>query len=146
MCMFIVSHAAVCFSMFLVGYPQTPEPVISLVDCIGTNWPIFCWRAVKHQSIMKHGPSQKSWVEDWVFEMCCLRHRPILFESKDETESETKTSVLSVLRYRKLENIQLKTLVIMFTRWVMLWETSRAENDKRSWVMVCCWIRIRQYW
>jgi len=29
MCMFIVSHAtAVCFCMFLVGNPQTPEPVI----------------------------------------------------------------------------------------------------------------------
>jgi len=27
MCMFIVSHATVCFCMFLVGYPQTPEPV-----------------------------------------------------------------------------------------------------------------------
>jgi len=34
MCMFIVglSHATVCFCMFLVGYPQTPEPVIPLVD------------------------------------------------------------------------------------------------------------------
>jgi len=30
--MFIVSHATVCFCMFLVGYPQTPEPVIPLVD------------------------------------------------------------------------------------------------------------------
>jgi len=28
MCMFIVSHATVCFCMCLVGYPQTPEPVI----------------------------------------------------------------------------------------------------------------------
>jgi len=28
MCMFVVSHATVCFCMFLVGYPQTPEPVI----------------------------------------------------------------------------------------------------------------------
>jgi len=25
---FIVSHATICFCMFLVGYPQTPEPVI----------------------------------------------------------------------------------------------------------------------
>jgi len=31
-CMFIVSHVTVCFCMFLVGYPQTPEPVITLVD------------------------------------------------------------------------------------------------------------------
>jgi len=30
--MFIVSHATVCFCMFLVDYPQTPEPVIPLVD------------------------------------------------------------------------------------------------------------------
>jgi len=51
MCMFIVSHATVCFCMFLVGYPQTPEPVIPLVDW--QNWPILCWRAVKHQSINK---------------------------------------------------------------------------------------------
>jgi len=32
MCMYIVLHATVCFCMFLVGYPQKPEPVISLVD------------------------------------------------------------------------------------------------------------------
>jgi len=32
MCMFIVSHATVCFCTFLVGYPQTSEPVIALVD------------------------------------------------------------------------------------------------------------------
>jgi len=28
MCMFIVFHATVCFCMFLVGYPLTPESVI----------------------------------------------------------------------------------------------------------------------
>jgi len=26
MCMFIVWHATVCFCMFFVAYPQTPEP------------------------------------------------------------------------------------------------------------------------
>jgi len=32
MLVFIVSYATVCFCMFLVDYPQTPEPVIPLVD------------------------------------------------------------------------------------------------------------------
>jgi len=41
-------------------------------------------------------------------------------------------SVLEGLRDRKLEDIQLDTLVIVFSWWVILWEKSRAENDKRS--------------
>jgi len=42
-----------------------------------------------------------------------------------------RNSVLEGLRDRKLEDIQLDTLVIVFSRWVMLWEKSSAEN-KRS--------------
>jgi len=45
-----------------------------------------------------------------------------------------RNSVLEGLRDRKLGNILLATLVIVCSRWVMLWEKSRAENDKRSWV------------
>jgi len=45
-----------------------------------------------------------------------------------------RNTVLEGLRDRKLEDNQLDTLVIMFSRWVMLCEKSRAENDKRSWV------------
>jgi len=45
-----------------------------------------------------------------------------------------RNAVFERLRDRKLDDIQLDTLVIVFSRWVMLWEKSRAENDKRSWV------------
>jgi len=41
-----------------------------------------------------------------------------------------RNSVLRRLRERKLEDIQLNMLVIVFSRWVMLWE--------KSMVMVCC--------
>jgi len=45
-----------------------------------------------------------------------------------------RNSVLEGLRDRTLEDIQLDMLVIVFSWWVLLWEKSRAENDKRSWV------------
>jgi len=45
-----------------------------------------------------------------------------------------RNSVLEGLRERKLEDIQLDTLLIVFSRWEMLWEKSRAEEVKRSWV------------
>jgi len=45
-----------------------------------------------------------------------------------------RNSVLEKLGERKLEDIQLDTLVIGFSRRVMLWDKSWAENDKRSWV------------
>jgi len=51
------------------------------------------------------------------------------------------------LRDWKLEDIKLDTLVIVFSRWVMLWEKSRAENYKRARlsiirieVVACLWI------
>jgi len=43
-----------------------------------------------------------------------------------------RNSVLEGLRDRKLDDIQLATLVIVFSRRVMLREKSRAENDKKS--------------
>jgi len=42
-----------------------------------------------------------------------------------------RNSVLEGLRDRKLEDIQLDT-VIVFSRWVMLWEKSRAEKTSDS--------------
>jgi len=45
-----------------------------------------------------------------------------------------RNSVLEGLRDRKLDDIQLDMLFMVFSRRVMLWEKSIAENDKRSWV------------
>jgi len=47
-----------------------------------------------------------------------------------------RNSVLEGLRDRKLEDIQLDTLIIVFSRCVMLWEKSRPENDKRTWDII----------
>jgi len=66
-CMFIVSHATVCFCMFLVGSPQTPEPVIPPGRLACTNWPILCWRPVKHLSINQSiNPKIRALLRDWV--------------------------------------------------------------------------------
>jgi len=61
------------------------------------------------------------WMVGSNLESCCGRPEMI-------------NSILGGLRDRKLDDIQLDTLVIVFSRRVMLWEISRAENDKRNWV------------
>jgi len=49
--MFIVSHATVCFCMFLVGYPQTPEPVIPPGRLAQIDLSCVDKHQLKHQSI-----------------------------------------------------------------------------------------------
>jgi len=58
-------------------------------------------------------------VELLSLESCCARPK-------------MRNSVLEGLRDRKLEDIQLDTLVIVISKLLMLREKSRAENDKRS--------------
>jgi len=40
-----------------------------------------------------------------------------------------ENTVLEELRDRELDDIQLATLVIVFSRWVMLWEKFGTQND-----------------
>ena len=44
-----------------------------------------------------------------------------------------RNSFLEGLRERKLHDIQLLTLVIVSSRWEILYAKSAAENDKKSW-------------
>jgi len=73
MCMFIVSHATICFCMFLVGYPQTPEPVIPRVDWHKLTYLVLtCRETPINQSIFESFHTnwliQSNWLTLVVFE------------------------------------------------------------------------------
>ena len=55
------------------------------------------------------------------FESCC--GRPMI-----------RNSVLEGFREKKLDDVWLYTLDIVFSRWVISYEKSAAKEDRRSWV------------
>jgi len=64
MCMFIVSHATVWFCMFLVGYPQTPEPVIPLVEWHKLTYLVWPYRKTPINQLW-HENVFVSWITSW---------------------------------------------------------------------------------
>jgi len=79
------------------------------------------------------------WIQDYeqnqqVRVRHCYRRMVGLLSLESCGRPKMRNSVLEGLRDRKLEDIQLDTLAIVSSRWVMLWDISKAKNDKRIWV------------